>query len=275
MYLKPKDTKTIGIAFGAIFCLHIVSWLLWGNIVLVIFLSLIMGVFVFIQMDNHRSIQMDFRQQDNHYKQVEALFSLFAMIKPRYPLPPLGGWAITPDFANHIISHIFEQKPKVILEIGSGTSTLFAAYSIKECGKGRIFSLENFDESATNTTNMLKKHGLQDMAEVIFAPLKTITFGEDNWQWYDTDKIPDLPPIDLLIIDGPPKRLQKLSRYPALPVLFEKLSDNVVVLLDDGKREDEIRVVERWLSEFPELESELVDTERGTTILRKKASHRT
>lgn len=275
MYLKPKDTKVIGIAFFVIFILHIVSWLFWGNIVLVVFLTLTLGVIVLMQMDNHRSIQMDFRQQDNHYKQVEALFSLFAMIKPRYPLPSLGGWAITPDFANHIISHIYEHKPKVILELGCGTSTLFAAYSIKECGEGRIFSLENFDESATNTTNMLKKHGLQDMAEVIIAPLKTITFGEDNWQWYDTDKIPDLPPIDLLIIDGPPKRLQKMSRYPALPVLFEKLSDNVVVLLDDGKREDEIRIVERWLSEFPELESELVDTEKGTTILRKKAPHRT
>ena len=106
-----------------------------------------LAAFVFIQMDNHRSIQMDFRQQDNHFKQVEALFSLFAVIKPRYPLPPMDGWAITPDFANIIISHIFEHKPNIIFELSSGASTLIAAYCVEKNGKGKIFSLENYEES--------------------------------------------------------------------------------------------------------------------------------
>lgn len=273
MYLKPKDTKIIGMAFLFICCLNIVSWLLWGNIVLVIFLSLMMGVIVLIQMDNHRSIQMDFKQQDYHYKQVEALFSLFSMIRPRYPLPSMDGWAITPDFANILISHIREHKPRVILELSSGTSTLIAAYIVEEIGVGSIYSLENTEEWTASTVELLKKHGLQELAEVIHAPLETIMFGEESWLWYDRQQIPDLTSIDLLVVDGPPKRLQNLSRYPALPVLFDKLSDNAVILLDDSKREDETKTVERWLVEYPELQCEMVDTEKGTAILRK-SGHR-
>lgn len=269
MYLKPKDTMTIGISFCVIVCLYIVGWLLWGSIVLVVFLPFMLGVIVFIQMDNYRSIRKQFQQQDGHFKQVEALFSLFRMIKPRYPLPALGGWAIAPDFANLLISHINEQSPKVVLELGSGTSTLLAAYSMKEHGEGKIYSLEHSKECATNTRNMLKKHGLQDMAEVIHAPLKTIAIGEKNWLWYDTQQISNIPDIDLLIVDGPPKKIQKMARYPALPLLFEKLSEDAAVLLDDSKRKDETEIVERWLSDYRGFECEVVDTERGTTILRK------
>ena len=269
MYLKPKDTMTIGISFCVIFCLHIVGWLLWGDIVLVIFLPLMLGVIVFIQTEHYRSIRNQFQQQDGHFRQIEALFSLFRMIKPRYPLPPLGGWAIAPDFANLLISHIHEHAPKVILELGSGTSTLIAAYGVKEHGEGKIYSLEHSKECATNTTNMLKKHGLQDMAEVIHAPLKTIVLGEEKWLWYDTQQISSIPAIDLLIVDGPPKKIQKMGRYPALPLLFEKLSENATVLLDDSKRKDETKIVERWLSNFHELQCEWVETERGTAILRK------
>jgi hypothetical protein len=269
MYLKPKDRTTIGISCAAILCLHVIGWLLWGEIVLVIFLSFMMGIFITIQMDNYRSIRKQFLRQDQNYKQIEALFSLFTIIKPNYPLPSMRSWAIAPDFANLIVSNIYEFRPKVILEAGCGISTLIAAYCLKEIGVGTIVSLENTEKFAVTTADHVLKHGLQDFAEVVHAPIEEIPIGQETWLWYDTQQIKHLTSIDMLIIDGPPSHIQKMARYPALPLLFRILNENAVVLLDDSNREDERKIVARWLREFPDLQCEWIGTEKGAAILRK------
>lgn len=271
MYSKPKDTLTIGASFCVVLCLHVVGWRLWGEVVLVFFLPFMLGVIVLIQTEHYRSIRNQFQQQEGRFRQIEALFSLFRMISPRHPLPAMGGWAIAPDFANLLVSHIQEHSPKVILELGSGTSTLIAAYGLKERGEGKMYSLEHSKEWALKTANMLKKHGLQDMVEVIHAPLKNVTIGEKNWLWYDTRRLSDIPAIDLLIVDGPPKKAQKMGRYPALPLLFEKLSGNATVFLDDSKRRDETRIIEQWLKDYQDLQCEIMNTERGTAVIHKKS----
>lgn len=273
MYLKPKDRTTIGISFVVILCLHLIGWWLWGEIVLVIFLSVMIGIFMTIQMDNYRSIRKQFLRQDQHYKQIEALFSLFSIIKPHYPLPSMRSWAIAPDFANLIVSHVYECKPKIILEAGSGISTLIAAYCLKEIGEGTIVSLENTEKFAVKTADNIIKHGLQSIANVVHAPIEEIVIGEETWLWYETHQIKHLTSIDMLIIDGPPSHIQKMARYPALPFLFNVLSENAVVILDDCKRDDERKIVDRWLREFHGLQCEWVDTEKGAAILRKTGSN--
>ncbi|NJO82486.1 MAG: hypothetical protein HC828_06455, partial [Blastochloris sp.] len=37
---------------------------------------------------------------EEHYRQLEALFSLHAQVKFNAPLPPMRRWSISPDFAN-------------------------------------------------------------------------------------------------------------------------------------------------------------------------------
>jgi len=92
--------------------------------------------------------------------------------------------------------------------------------------------------------------------------------------WYDTQQIKHLTSIDMLIIDGPPSHIQKMARYPALPLLFSMLSENAVVLFDDSKREDERKIIERWLREFHNLQCEWVDTEKGAAILHKTGNRK-
>ena len=59
--------------------------------------------------------------------------------------------------------------------------------------------------------------------------------------------LPNLPgSIDILFIDGPPGRLQPLSRYPALPAARPHLSPHALVVVDDGRREDEAQMIELW-----------------------------
>ena len=95
------------------------------------------------------------------------------------------------------------------------------------------------------------------------------TINGQNYMWYETSFIKDLNhDIDLLIVDGPPKILNKNSRYPALPILIDHFSDNIIILIDDGKRKDDSETVNRWVNEWDHIESEFVSTEKGAFILR-------
>ena len=76
--------------------------------------------------------------------------------------------------------------------------------------------------------------------------------------------------IDLLIVDGPPRIINKNARYPALPLLKDHFSDNIVILVDDAKRKDDSDTVKRWIDEWDYFESEFFATEKGAYILRKK-----
>jgi hypothetical protein len=72
----------------------------------------------------------------------------------------------------------------------------------------------------------------------------------------------------MLVIDGPPGFIQHHSRYPALPLLSERLADGCVIFLDDAARADEQAIVRRWLARFPQLEHHYVASERGCSVLR-------
>jgi hypothetical protein len=76
-------------------------------------------------------------------------------------------------------------------------------------------------------------------------------------------------PIDLLVVDGPPGNIQKQSRYPALPLFYRQLSDRSTIILDDGLREDEQRIVARWEREFDNLSIQFLSLEKGAYVIHK------
>jgi hypothetical protein len=77
---------------------------------------------------------------DKLYQQLEALTSLTSILPIRYPLPPMRGWAISPDFGVLLVSEILNKKPHVVVELGSGVSTLLIAYCLELVGHGRVVS---------------------------------------------------------------------------------------------------------------------------------------
>jgi predicted O-methyltransferase YrrM len=203
----------------------------------------------------------------HHYRQIEALTALYRQIEPRYPLPPMRLWVISPDFAVLLAGVIQQHRPTVIVELGSGTSTLISAYSLEKIEAGRVIAFEHMDEFAQGTRRSLNEHGLE--AQVIHAPLRPLTLPEGTWQWYDTRAMNSLPAIDLLVVDGPPDGTQKLARYPALPILYDRLADGALILVDDFIREDEHEMVNRWLEEYPLDVVATYGNEKGAALLRK------
>jgi len=111
---------------------------------------------------------------------------------------------------------------------------------------------------------LIARHNLEKHVSIVHAPLVECKVNDNSYEWYDTTQIADLEPIDLLIVDGPAG-----NRYPVLPLLFNQLSDNAFVIIDDCKREKDGENILRWLAEFP-FGVEWINTEKGTCVLRKK-----
>ena len=206
------------------------------------------------------------------YRQVESLLSILFTIKPELPLPPTRGWAASPDLLKKIVEVILVEKPDFVIEAGSGVSTIVIGYCLKKLGKGKVVSLEHNPQYATNTQTLISAHGLSERAFILHAPLKEFNINGAKWLWYDMDSLSLDQPIDLLIIDGPPGNIQKLSRYPSLPLLVNHLSDTSKIILDDGRREDEKQIVALWEKEFRNISADFLDTDRGAYLITKSVS---
>jgi len=212
-------------------------------------------------------------QQADSHDQLQALIGLYAVVSPRSPLPPLGGYAITPEFAGLLVSLVRELKPRLIVEASSGVSTLLSGYCLEQLGAGSVVSLEHEEKYYRLSSAQVRRHGLDSICRVLHAPLKPYALNGKEWLWYDIDGLADLAaPIDLLVIDGPPQAIQHQARYPALPLLYSRLSPQAVIVLDDADREDETQLIRRWLHEYPEFEYEHYPHFRGTVVLRHRSS---
>ena len=152
--------------------------------------------------------------------------------------------------ANEIV---FADRTEVV-ELGSGVSTVVLARLLRERG-GRLTSLEHDPDWARVVSSQLEREGLAQIARLIQAPLEPHPRALDGAPWYAPAALDALPAhdIDLLLVDGPPGYGEgmALSRYPALPVLAERLAPGALVALDDAEREGEREILARWEREVP------------------------
>lgn len=176
------------------------------------------------------------------------------------PLLDAGGYlpwtegALRPAALVEIANEIVFADRREVVELGSGVSTIILARLLRERG-GRLTSLEHDPGWLRVVGSQLDREGLGDVARLLHAPLGDHPLGLDGAPWYAQDAVQALPAgIDLLLVDGPPGygAGMERSRYPALPVLGERLAPAALVVLDDAARPGEREVVERWESELPE-----------------------
>ncbi len=183
-------------------------------------------------------------------------------------LPVTEHWSAAADFLALISDYCLDNNPQVIVECSSGTSSLVLSQCCRLNNSGHVYSLENGEEFVMQTVLQLSDFSLAEYCDVIHAPLIDTQQGSECFQWYSLEKLPEVK-IDMLVIDGPPGFLQKFSRYPALPLLNDRLAEHCVIFLDDAAREDEQELVQSWLKESPEFRAEYIENERGCYILNR------
>jgi predicted O-methyltransferase YrrM len=182
--------------------------------------------------------------------ELSALANLYSMLGTDDEVPVFGGYAASPQTVLRLTS-LVRRLPQdaLIVECGSGSSTVWLALACKRAGRGRVVALEHHDRYAGRTREALARQGLEEVAEVRVAPLEPVTVGAEKHDWYAGSTWSDLRGIDLLFVDGPPGSVGPRSRYPALPLLAPALDDGALVALDDAQRPDEADVASDWLAE--------------------------
>ncbi|MFM8921219.1 MAG: class I SAM-dependent methyltransferase [Candidatus Nanopelagicaceae bacterium] len=195
-------------------------------------------------------------------RQIEAFIQLNSLLKFSAPLPATRGWVASPDLLLTISQLVKELKPKLVVELGSGVSTLVVAKS----GAKKVISFDGDAEFAEQTRELLKEHGVRGV-EVRLASLMPFRGGAN---WYDPSKFKDLKNIDLLIVDGPQGGDNSDARYPALEVLLNKLSSKAIIVLDDVNRTGERKLAEDFAKALPKHQLRILDHEKLTAVIAPK-----
>lgn len=179
-------------------------------------------------------------------RDVAAHLALNAMA-PTTGIPvPLTSYSALPWTVLQLVQEIINtSSDALVVELGSGTSTLWMAVAAKRASKSvRIISVDHSAEWADHTRRALAANGVEDLVELRVAPLVPLT--EGGGDWYDPALLHDVDDIALLFIDGPPGSTSKRARMPAVEMLADRMALECVVVIDDTNRPDEKASVEAW-----------------------------
>lgn len=121
------------------------------------------------------------------------------------------GWKLCPETVNFLVDFLLLEKPKVILELGSGISTLCLCEILQRVHgpKGfKLLSIEQNKEECTAITERLKYFSGHESCRIIYAPLDIVnTFGQlgtgYNFKSIDSEIFSWLGQVDAVLIDGP------------------------------------------------------------------------
>ncbi len=209
-------------------------------------------------------------------RQTQALMWLYRQFDFPAPLPPTRGWAASPDFMALLVILLRQHEPSTVVELGGGTSTVIIAKTLRALREGRLLTLEALEPFTHEVNDNLDLQNLSDVVQVKHAPLTRVDVNGQAWMWYDTAALDGVDEIDFLIVDGPAQynNPRRMARYPALPLLYDKLAPGAVVVMDDTNREDEQLIADRWADEYPALKriGDYSEYEKGAVTFIKQSS---
>jgi|GEM_PF-2330219 len=187
-------------------------------------------------------------------------------------LPSLGGPSATARSVLDVADEIRRSDgPVTIVDLGSGSSTVLDALVLQSTGRGgHVFALESDPATAAETRAALALHGVRTVATVVDAPLQQVRLPDGTASpWYAMTQLTGIDEIDILFVDGPASSAAGLARFPAFPLLAERLKPGALVVLDDTNRADEKAIVRLWRElEVAGRRLEVVREHNRSTVMR-------
>lgn len=182
----------------------------------------------------------------------------------------MGGPSIDTHHARNLLFLLQERKPRAILELGSGSSTIIIARALQLMGATPDvhISVDHESRFLRNTQQLAHLNGVDELVQFEHCPLQPVQGFPDLWY----SRIPELAgsvKFDFVLVDGPPAYAEDKgsAREPALSVLRPYLTQDAVIILDDANRPGEQDVVKAWHEKYPEFQLYHATDGKGIAIL--------
>lgn len=190
------------------------------------------------------------RQIKNHertnYQQLTQYMELRRVFDNDQVMPPLRGYAISPDLVFYLLSLLDRFKPRSILEFGSGfSSVVFSRYAHSEGAK--VVSVDHEPYFSKKSEAYVNEWGYDDHFNLIIADVKEQEVNGTNVFFYDRSPVEKHSGFDFVFLDGPPQKLGLKVRGGLLPLFRPLLSPGCIIVLDDYYRPGEREFVDNWL----------------------------
>lgn len=181
----------------------------------------------------------------------------------------MGGPSIDTHHARNLLFLLQEHKPRTILELGSGSSTIIIARALQQMGASPKLhiSVDHEARFLRNTEELARLNGVDELVQFEHCPLHALEGFPKPWY----SRIPELLDavrLDFVLVDGPPAYAEGegRTREPALAMLRPYLAPNAVVIIDDANRPGEQDVVKAWLEKYPEFQVYQAKEGKGVAI---------
>ena len=256
-------------AFAATLAVGVAAQLVVPRFAAVVAIAAAAAVAAFELTRVRTAIERRLDELDADIAQTQPLVELARVLPTRHPLPAMRGYALAPDFALMLAELVAREAPRLVVETGSGVSTLVIAYALERLGAGgRVIALDHDPGFAQATRELVRAHGLEAYATVIDAPLEPVDVAGQRHRWYATRALDELADIDLVVDDGPPRAAGPMLRYASLPLFAPRLKPGGLFVLD-VVGDEERATLARWQRELPELRHEHVASKKGHVLIRR------
>ncbi len=228
----------------------------------------------------------------NAVKQVESFMRIQSFLGDADSFGDFHGWPISPDIGLFLMDRMREKHYDLIIEFGSGTSTALFARTVQVLSDRALskekdiagLNLPNTDIVTfehdklyfTKTQHLLKSRVLEQIVQLVHAPLIDWTEGDQSYLYYDCEstlknlavQYADRQARILVLVDGPPGSTCINARYPAVPCVFKALGRHQIdLVLDDASRPEEKQVIDLWRSFWKKrsfrISESLIASEKG------------
>ena len=167
----------------------------------------------------------------------------------------IGVWTLGSSTLAFLERRIAANRPRCILEFGSGVSTVLIAHAMSHVhdkpGRVLLVSLEQDSAQAERTRALLVAAGLSEVVRVLHTPLVVRSNRGEMRSAYDitTELLRELEAFsfDLVVIDGP--SAEAGARVTTLDGIRALLRPGAEVYMDDALRDGEICAAKYWASD--------------------------
>jgi len=175
-------------------------------------------------------------------------------------------WPVSADFALFLMQRLVLEQYDLVVEFGSGMSTVIVARTLAMAAErtgtppARFISFDHLDHYYQQTQAYLDQVEVGHAVKLVLAPLTDWQASDGQVQpYYDCNEtLAELVRTHgsairriLVIVDGPPASTGPQARYPAGPMVVQHFpAARIDFLMDDYIRDDEKEVAQRWLADM-------------------------